>query len=134
MRGDVKVKPIHTDYSKQQGAHYVPAMEHNGVLYISGQLSKDPKTGRIPTGGIKAEAEQALANLELVLKARGLQREDVIFYRVYTPDVAYWDEINAVYAQFFGDHKPARAIVPTNALHFGCLVEIEAMAAIGEGK
>ncbi|WP_339226711.1 RidA family protein [Oceanobacillus sp. FSL K6-2867] len=126
------MKPVHTEYSKQQGGHYVPGMEYNGVLYISGQLSKDPQTGMVPSGGIKAEAEQALANLELVLKARSLVREDVIFCRVYTPDVVYWDEINDVYAKFFGEHKPARAIVPTNPLHFGCLIEIEAMAAIKE--
>ncbi|WP_051317154.1 RidA family protein [Ectobacillus panaciterrae] len=75
---------------------------------------------------------QALANLELVLRERGLSKEDVVLCRLYTPNVHFWPEINAVYAHFFGDHKPARVIVPTNDLYAGCLVEVEAIAAIRE--
>ena len=52
--------------------------------------------------------------------------------RVYIPDVALWDAVNEVYADFFGEHKPARVVVPTRALHHGALVEIEAMAEKGE--
>ncbi len=65
------MKPAHTKYSTRHGGHYVPAMEHNGVLYISGQLSMNPETGKTPAGGMKEEAKQALANLELALKERG---------------------------------------------------------------
>ncbi|MEC1261295.1 RidA family protein [Bacillus swezeyi] len=126
------MKPVHTKYSTRDGGHYVPAMEHNGVLYISGQLSMNPETGKIPAGGIKEEAKQALVNMELVLKERGLAKEDVILCRLYTPDVKYWPDINEVYAHFFGNHKPARVVVPSNHLYAGCLVEVEAIAAIKE--
>ena len=52
--------------------------------------------------------------------------------QVYLPDVAYWGEFNQVYSEFFGAHKPARVVVPTNHLYGGCLVEIEAVAACGK--
>ena len=58
--------------------------------------------------------------------------EDVLQCRVYLPDVAYWGEFNQVYSEFFGAHKPARVVVPTNHLYGGCLVEIEAVAACGK--
>ncbi|MEK5485122.1 RidA family protein [Lysinibacillus sp. FSL M8-0355] len=126
------MNPVYTQYSSNNGGHYVPGMEFNGILFISGQLSKEPSTGIIPSGGIKEETKQALLNMELVLQGRGLNRNDVLMCRVYTPDVTYWDEINHVYAEFFKDHKPARAIIPTTRLHDDCLVEIEAIARIKE--
>lgn len=122
------MKPIETEFSTRDGGHYVPGMEHNGVLYVSGQLSIDPATGHIPSGGVEAETEQALENLELVLTEAGLKRSDVIMCRLYTPTVENWPAINEVYSSFFGDHKPARVVVPSSALYGGCLVEIEAVA------
>lgn len=120
---------IETKFSVRDGGHYVPGMKHNDVLYISGQLSIDPETGKVPEGGVKAETGQALKNMELVLKEAGLTRRDVLQCRVYVPDVAYWPELNQVYGEFFGDHRPARVVVPTNKLYNGCLVEVEAVAA-----
>ena len=128
------MKPVKTPFSGKGGAHYCAAMEHNGLLYVSGQLSVDPETGRVPEGGIRPETARALENLRLVLQAAGAGVNDVIQCRIYTPDVAYWPEINAVYAAFFGGHMPARVIVPTTELHHGCLVEIEALAAVPERK
>jgi reactive intermediate/imine deaminase len=124
------MEKIETEYSPSSGGHYVPAIKHNGILYVSGQLSINPKTGKVPDGGIKAEARQALENLDLVLRAANARKEDVLQCRVYITDNAYWTELNEVYAEFFGDHKPARAVVPVNNLHYGCLVEIEAVAAV----
>ena len=108
--------------------HYSPGIIHNGILYISGQLSIDPQTGSPPPGGIEAECRQALANLDRVLKAVGCSREQVLLCRLYIPDVSLWGVVNQVYAGFFGQHKPARVIVPTGGLHHGCLVEVEATA------
>jgi reactive intermediate/imine deaminase len=123
------MQPIETKYSVRDGGHYVPAMEHNGVVYISGQLSINPETGKIPKGGVKEEAKQALANLDYILSAADLTKDDVIMCRVYLPDVKYWPELNEVYSEFFGNHKPARVVVPSNNLYADCLVEIEAIAA-----
>ena len=123
------VKPVVTEYSVRDGGHYTPGMVHNGTLYISGQLSIDPETGKVPEGGFKAEARQALANLKTVLDAAGVDKAAVLQCRVYISDVAYWPQLNEEYAAFFGAHKPARIVVPSNNLYNGCLCEIEAVAA-----
>lgn len=124
------MKKIETKHSKAKKAHYVPAIEHNGILYVSGQLSIDPETMQLPKGGAREHARQALANLQAVLDEAGAKKENVLMCRIYTPEVAFWDEIDDEYALFFGDHKPARVVVPTSGLHFGCLVEIEAQVAM----
>ena len=78
---------------------------------------------------MKKKAEQALKNLDLVLMEAGITKNEVIQCRVYIPDVAYWGDLNEAYAEYFGDHKPARVVVPSNNLYGGCRVEIEAVAA-----
>ena len=113
--------------------HYSAGIVHNGILYVSGQLSIDPETGTRPPGGIAVECRQALANLDAVLRAAGCPRHHVLMCRLYIPDVALWVEVNKIYMEYFGTHKPARVIVPCGELHFGCLVEIEATAWIEEG-
>lgn len=110
--------------------HYVPGVISQGMLYVSGQLPIDPKTGALPEGGIKAQTRRALANVEAVLEAAGTTKDQVVQCRVYISNVAYWDEVNEVYAEFFGDHKPARVVVPSRELHCGALVEIEAIAEV----
>lgn len=126
------MKFITTESSKKRNAPYTPGVIHGGILYISGQLALDPETGKIVEGGVREHARQALANMDEVLRLAGVPKEQVIQCRVYTPDVAYWDEINAEYVNYFGSHRPARVVVPTGPLHFGSLVEIEAMAAAPE--
>lgn len=124
------MKEIHTQYSQNSKGHYVPGMIHNDTLYISGQLSLDLETGKIVEGGIAAETKRALQNMELVLDEAGLTKEDIVMVRLYTSDVENWDIINDEYSKYFGNHKPARAVVPTRELHYGCLVEIEAVAEV----
>ncbi len=123
------IKEVTTEFSVRDGGHYTPGMLHNGTLYISGQLSIDPETGKVPEGGIHAEARQALKNMDLVLREAGLTKDNVIQCRVYLPDVKYWGALNEEYAAYFGNHKPARIVVPANNLYDGCLCEIEAVAA-----
>lgn len=122
---------IETEYSKKSPGHYVPGIIENGMLYISGQLSLDPETGK-RSGVFELEAKQALDNMGAVLSAAGLTKNDVVMCRVYIPDMENWAAFNAVYADWFGAHKCARAVVPTGGLHYGCMVEIEAIAAAGE--
>ncbi len=115
-----------------KGGHYSPGVIAGGMLYISGQLPIDPGTGKIAEGGIREQTKQALANVGRVLEAAGCRREDVVMCRVYISDMGNWDAVNEVYAEFFGAHKPARAVVPTRELHHGALVEIEATAEMKE--
>lgn len=122
------MKFIHPDFKGQNKGHYTPGVISGNMLYVSGQLSINPDTRQVCQGGIREHTQLALDNVDRVLKAASCRRDQVVFCRIYTPDVENWNVINEVYAQFFGEHKPGRIIVSTNTLHFGCLVEIEAMA------
>ena len=124
------MKAITFDTNKK--GHYSPGVLVGNILYVSGQLPMDPVTGTLAAGGIEEQTRAALNNVERVLNAAGLTRNDVAMCRVYIPDVAFWDAVNEVYADFFGEHKPARVVVPTRELHHGALVEIEAIAEKGE--
>lgn len=110
--------------------HYSAGVISGGMLYISGQLPVHHDTGAPISGDIAQQTRDALHNVELVLKAAGARREDVVMCRVYIPDAAHWDAVNDAYAEFFGEHRPARVIVPSRELHHGALVEIEAAAEL----
>ncbi len=109
--------------------HYSPCIEHNGTLYISGQLPVDPSTKQIPDG-IEAQTKLVLEKIDLILTEAGSSREKVIQMRIYISDIALWDKVNEVYTQFFGAHKPVRCVVPVGELHYGCLIEAECVASI----
>ena len=126
------MKKIIPQYDGENKGHYTAGIISNGMLYISGQLSIDPDTRKVPEGGIGAHARLALANVERVLKAAGLSRTDIVQCRVYVSDIDQWDSVNEVYTEFFGEHKPARIVVPVGKLHFGCLVEIEAIGEVNK--
>lgn len=121
------MKSVYLENSKK-GGHYAPGVISKGMLYISGQLPIDHETGELVEGGLRAQVEQTLHNVELILKAAGVTKNDVVQCRIYTPDIKNWDEINEVYSEFFGEHKPARAVVSTNDLHMNAMVVIEAVA------
>lgn len=112
--------------------HYTPGIISNGTLYISGQTSVDPATGKPAEGGIKGETIMALKKVEAVLKAAGVTKEAVVMCRVYITSASLWGEVNEAYKDFFGDHKPARITVPIKELNHGCLVEVEAIAEINK--
>ncbi len=121
-----KVTPM---YLAENKGHYSAGIISNGMLYISGQLSINPDTRDLPCG-IEAHTRQALANLDRVLIEANVSREKVVQCRIYVANMKDWDVVNEIYAEFFGEHKPARAVVPVPELHFGCLVEIEAIAEV----
>ncbi|MHC1785252.1 MAG: RidA family protein [Anaerolineaceae bacterium] len=127
------METVSPEQSVENKGHYSPGIISNGMLFISGQLSRDPETGETAKGGIADHTLLALANVETVLKAAGLNRESVVQCRVYITDITHWEAVNRVFAEFFGAHKPARAVVPVPALHHGCLVEIEAVAEVDRG-
>lgn len=119
--------PKLNDIPKPAG-HYSPCVIHNGVLYLSGQLPIDFSTGKVPEG-MAAQTALVFENIQSILLAAGSDKSKVLQARIYIPDVEYWPVVNEVYGDFFGDHKPARAIVPTRDLHYGALIEVEVIAA-----
>ncbi len=124
------MKFVVPQYKGENKGHYSPGVISNGLLFISGQLSIDPDTRQVAQGGIEEHARLALDNLDRVLKEAGVERSSVVQCRVYVSDIDDWDKVNIIYSEFFGDHKPARIIVPVSKLHFGCLIEIEAIAEV----
>jgi len=113
----------------KSNGHYSHCVEHNGTLYISGQLPFAPNTKDMAVG-IEAQAHQVLSNLELILTEAGSSLNQVMQVRIYIPNVELWGAVNAVYAEYFVDHKPARCVVPSRELHYGALIELEATAFV----
>ena len=110
---------------------YSQAVAAGPVLFCSGQIALDPATGEMIVGNVTTQTRQVLANLEAVLNAAGSSLSQIAKTTVYVTDLADFATVNAVYAEVFGDHKPARATVEVSALPKGALVEIDAIAAIG---
>ncbi|QZY56164.1 RidA family protein [Crassaminicella profunda] len=124
------MKIISTNNALRPSGHYSQAIIHNDLVFISGQLSVDPDTGKKKFGNIEEETERVLKNMEMILKEANSDKNHVLKTTIYIPDISLWDKVNKVYSDFFGEHKPARAVVPTRELHFGFQVEIEAIAAV----
>ncbi len=122
------MREISTSNAPKPAGHYSQAIVHNNLVYVSGQLPVDPETGEKKVGPIEEQTEQVLKNLTGILKAAGCGTDQVIKTTVYISDMELWGRVNAVYSKFFGEHRPARAVVPTRNLHFGFQIEIEAIA------
>jgi len=124
------MKQISTNNAPKPAGHYAQAVVHGELVFVSGQLPVDPLTGEKRIGSIEEQTQQALQNLRGVLVAAGSDLDHVVKTTVYVSDITLWDRVNAVYATVFGQHHPARAVVPTKALHFGFQIEIEAIATL----
>lgn len=110
--------------------HYSPAIVHAGLAYVSGQLPTVPGQAEHRVGTIEEQTEQCLRNVERVLIAAGSSLDRVVQMTVYIADGDMWGRVNATYARVMGAHKPARAVVPVNELHFGYQIEIQAIGAV----
>lgn len=106
---------------------YVHAVQAGNTIYTSGQLGLIPETGELAVG-VEAQAEQAIKNLEVVLKEAGCTLKNVVKTTVFLADINDFAKINAVYAKYFDEHKPARSCVQAGALPKGGLFEMEVIA------
>ena len=125
------IKLVTCESAPPPSGHYSPAVGHGGVVYVSGQLPRVPgKPGDFALPTIEAQTRQALMNAEAILLAAGSRRDLVLRATLYVSDIGYWAQVNAGFATFFGDHKPARAIVPVGQFRNGFLIEIDMIAAV----
>lgn len=113
------------------GGHYSHGTVAHGFVFISGQLPITPTGEKLTQAPFAEQARQALANVEAVLKAAGSGIDRLVQVRVYIDSADNWPEFDRVYAQWAGDSRPSRAVVPTGALHYGLKVEVEAVAVAG---
>ncbi len=123
---------VSTSECAAPAGHYSQGIVHNGLVYVSGMLAVDPRTGEKKLGSIQEQTRQALENVDGVLRAAGSSRNQVLKCTCYISDIELWGHVNEVYSEFFGDHKPARAVVPSRELHYGFLIEIDCIAAVEE--
>jgi 2-iminobutanoate/2-iminopropanoate deaminase len=107
---------------------YSQAVKNAGILYTSGQIALDPATGNLVDGDFAAQARQVFANLKAVLAAGGSDFSRVVKATVYVADLADFQTLNSIYADTFGDHKPARSTVGVKQLPKGAAVEIDLIA------
>jgi 2-iminobutanoate/2-iminopropanoate deaminase len=107
------------------GGHYSHAVEAGGLMFVSGML---PAGNNNPPMPFAEQVHSALNHCSEVLAAAGCGLQDVVQATVYLAGVELWPAFNQLYAERFGDHRPARAVVPVPALHHGFLVEIQLVA------
>jgi len=99
------------------------------MVFLSGQIPLDPKTGELVAGDVAAQAEQVMKNLKAVLEATGMTFTNVVRCGIFLTDLADFGKVNEVYGRYFPANPPARATVQVSALPRGAKVEIEAIAA-----
>ena len=119
---------ISTKKAPEPAGHYSQAIVHNDLVFVSGQLPVNPESGERVVTSIEEQTRQVLTNLQAILEAAGSSLDRVLKVTVYISDISLWGRLNAVYCEFFRDHRPARAVVPTKELHYGFQVEMEAIA------
>jgi 2-iminobutanoate/2-iminopropanoate deaminase len=126
------MEKILTPNAPQPAGHYSQGIVHQGLVYVAGQVAIDPATGEKKLSSIEEQTEQTLKNVAAILEAAGSDLHHVLKTTVYITDINLWGQVNEAYAKVFGDHRPARAIIPVRDLHYGFLIEIEAIAALKE--
>ncbi len=124
-------REVRTENAPDPVGPYSQAIAAGGLLFASGQIPLDPKTGEIVGDEIEEQTRQVLRNLTAVLQAGGASLADVVKATVYVVDLSLFPRINAVYAEFFNvEPAPARATVEVAALPLGAQVEIDAVAVL----
>jgi 2-iminobutanoate/2-iminopropanoate deaminase len=109
---------------------YSQAVRTGNTIYTSGQLPLDPATGNLVEGDFGAQARRVFDNLKAVLHEAGADFRNVIKANVYLNDLANFATMNTIYAEYFGDHKPARSTVGVPQLARGAALEIDLVAIL----
>jgi reactive intermediate/imine deaminase len=121
--------PVATPDAPAPGGHYSQAVIHGGLVYVSGQLPVVAGAPHDPAAPFEVQARRALANLLAILAAAGSSPRSLLKVSAYIVGAEHWPAFNAVYADVLGAAKPARSVIPVPGLHYGYLIEIDAVAA-----
>ena len=121
------MKTIHTEHAPKAVGPYSQAVMVNDTLYVSGQIPYVPETMKPAGEDIKSQTLQSLENVLAIVKEAGLKKENIVKCGVFLKDLGMFKDMNEVYAEFFGDHKPARFAVEVARLPLDVLVEIDAI-------
>ena len=121
----METKVIATSKAPAAIGPYVQGIEAGNIVFFSGQLGIDPAVGKLVEGCVKCQAKQALKNIGALLEEVGATTANVVKTTCFLVDMADFAAFNEVYAEFFGDHKPARSCVAVHQLPLNARVEIE---------
>ena len=124
------LKTVLTDNAPAAIGPYSQAVVAEPFVFVSGQLGMDPATGDLVGDDLESQARQALENLGQILKAAGSRLEQTTVVEVFLTDMGQFAAFNAIYAEYFSTHRPARAVVEVSALPKGALVEIKCTAVV----
>lgn len=119
---------VRTDGAPAPVGPYSQAVASGELVFSSGQIGLDPKTGKMADAGVEAEAEQVFRNLAAVLEAAGSGMDRALKVTVFLTDMADFGRVNEVYARHFQEPFPARSCFAVAALPKGARVEVEAVA------
>ena len=122
-------KIIYTTKAPKPVGPYSQAVEHNGILYIAGQVPIDPETGKLVEGSIQEQTEQVMRNIGAILAEAGYAFGEVVKSVCLLADMADFKAMNAVYERFYPENPPARVAFAVKQLPLGALIEIETVAA-----
>jgi 2-iminobutanoate/2-iminopropanoate deaminase len=122
-------KIIGTDAAPAPIGPYNQAVQFGNMLFISGQIALDPKTGELVQGDIKAETTKVMENLQAILKAAGMDFSNVLKSTIFLMDMGQFAQVNEVYGAYVDEDAPARETVQVAGLPKGVKVEISMIAA-----
>ena len=120
-------KTIHTDKAPQAIGTYSQAVDHHGMVFISGQIPLDPKNMEMVTGGIEPQIRQVFENLKAICTAAGGTLDDIVKLTVFLTDMGHFPQVNAIMEQYFTAPYPARAAIGVSELPKGAEVEMDAI-------
>lgn len=119
---------INTPDASQPAGPYSQAVVANGMIYVAGQVGRDPKTGALVKGGIAAECKQIMENIQAILQAAGTDLSAIVNTNIYLTDVNDFANVNEIYGSYFTDNYPARTTIGVAALPGGSHIEISVIA------
>ncbi len=126
----MKKQVIRTDGAPKALGPYSQGIRSGDLVFVSGQLGVDPKSGQFVEGGVTAQTKRALENMKAVLNAAGGDMGNLVKVTVLLKDMGDFKAVNEVYATFLGDDPPARAAYAVATLPLDALIEIEGIAAL----
>ncbi|MDZ4833631.1 MAG: RidA family protein [Candidatus Melainabacteria bacterium] len=122
------LQTVQTDKAPKAIGPYSQAIKANGFVFVSGQIPIDPATSQLAQGSVAELTRQVMRNLTSILESAGSSLDNVVKTTIYLKDMSDFDEVNTTYAEFFPNHKPARATVEVARLPKDVKVEIDAIA------
>ncbi len=125
------MRTVQTEQAPEAVGPYSQAIIHGGLLFASGQIGLDPHSGTLVGQDVELQTMRLTRNLSAVLRAAGASKHNILKVTIYLTDIDDFSAVNKIYADWLGDHRPARATVAVAALPLGAKVEMDLIAHLG---